>query len=388
MAPAPPTVPAEAPAVVVPLAVALAKAQSIAQRIPVVALAAPPPLPQFAVNREAFRVYVGSLSYDETAAEVHQLFAPFGTILSVELAIEASTGFSRCFCFVEFASEESVKAALIMHDFDIGGRKIKVSRPAGYSSFSSASSASSSSSSAGGQVDVQALLSEALGGPQPQPQPTGEEQKSNSTDQLPVPNVEPPKTKPPRQPRHQQAKPSKHVRVGNVHPEVNAEELQRILAPFGDIEHCSLQAEAHQGAPGDANVAFVLEEGARGLVAALAAQPISLAGLTLTAEFLPSSPPLQPPSSSSEAGRHCVEGRDMVALEDVKAQDPALIADIAHGLRAFGEVLQVELALAGAASEPVVRVFFSSRDEARAARDGIDGRLFGGRNIRASLVHY
>jgi hypothetical protein len=78
----------------------------------------------------------------------------------------------------------------------------------------------------------------------------------------------------------------------------------------------------------------------------------------------------------------------MVALEDVKAQDPALIADIAQGLKAFGEVLQVELALAGAASEPVVRVFFSSRDEARAARDGIDGRLFGGRNIRASLVHY
>ena len=390
-APAPPA-PADVQATVVPLAVALAKAQSIAQSIPVVRLAAP--TPQIAANREAMRVYVGSLSYDETAAEVQQLFAPFGTIISVDLAIEASTGISRCFCFVEFASEESVKAALIMHDFDIGGRKIKVSRPAGYSSFSSASSTSSLTSSAGGQMDVQALLSEALGGPQPQPQPQPqtqtqpqlEEQKSNSApsstpaEQLPAPIAEPAKAKAPRPPRQQQAKPSKFVRVTNVHPEVTAEELQRVLAPFGDIEQCSLQpaAEAYQGAPANASVSFSSEEAAKGLVAATSAQPLTLAGLTLAAEFAPSPP--------SEAGRHCVEGRDMVTLEDVKAQDPALMADIAQGLQAFGKVLQVELALVGAASEPVARVFFSSRAEAQAARDGIDGRLFGGRNIRASLV--
>jgi RNA recognition motif-containing protein len=384
---------------VVPLAVALAKAQSIAQSIPVVRLAAP--TPQIAANREAMRVYVGSLSYDETAAEVQQLFAPFGTIVSVDLAIEASTGISRCFCFVEFASEESVKAALIMHDFDIGGRKLKVSRPAGYSSYSSASSASSLTSSAGGQMDVQALLSEALGGPQPQSQPQpqpqalphpqtqpqAEEQKSNSApsstpaEQLPTPSAEPGRAKAPRPPRQQQAKPSKFVRVRNVHPEVTAEELQRVLAPFGDIEQCSLQpaAEAHnQGMPANASVSFSSEEGAKGLVAATSAQPLTLAGLTLAAEFAPSPP--------SEAGRHCVEGRDMVALEDVKLQDPALMADIAQGLQAFGKVLQVELVLVGAASEPVVRIFFSSRAEAQAARDGIDGRLFGGRNIRASLV--
>ena len=85
----------------------------------------------------------------------------------------------------------------------------------------------------------------------------------------------------------------------------------------------------------------------------------------------------------------------MVSTDDVAEQDRSLIADVAMGLKRYGEALQVELTFATFSSseettrgkgepEPVVRAFFSSRAEAQAAQAGIDGRLFGGRVIKAS----
>ena len=70
------------------------------------------------------RIYVGSLYYDLTASDVSALFESFGDIVKCEMTMDAVTGKSKGFCFIEFRTPEMALAATAMNGFDLAGRKV------------------------------------------------------------------------------------------------------------------------------------------------------------------------------------------------------------------------------------------------------------------------
>lgn len=75
----------------------------------------------------AFKLYVGGLPYSATEDELRDLFAQYGTVLSVAIINDRDTGRSKGFGFVELESAEEGNAAIkALHDTDFGGRNITV----------------------------------------------------------------------------------------------------------------------------------------------------------------------------------------------------------------------------------------------------------------------
>jgi len=73
------------------------------------------------------KIYVGNLSYATGEAELTQLFAGVGTVGTVQVIRDRSTGRSKGFGFVEMENDEEANAAcqtLNQHEFD--GRRLTV----------------------------------------------------------------------------------------------------------------------------------------------------------------------------------------------------------------------------------------------------------------------
>jgi cold-inducible RNA-binding protein len=73
------------------------------------------------------KLYVGNLDYQTQEAELRDLFAQYGEVLSSNIVSDRDTGRSRGFGFVEMGTEEEARAAenaLNGHEFD--GRQLKV----------------------------------------------------------------------------------------------------------------------------------------------------------------------------------------------------------------------------------------------------------------------
>ena len=78
------------------------------------------------------KVYVGNLSTQVTDTQLNELAAPYGTIVSANVATERSTGESKGFGFIEFNSDDEAKAAITGLDGrEVNGKALKVneSRP-------------------------------------------------------------------------------------------------------------------------------------------------------------------------------------------------------------------------------------------------------------------
>ncbi len=73
------------------------------------------------------KLYVGNLGYDVSGPDLEQLFADHGTVDSVNVITDRSTGQSKGFAFVEMSSDAEAGAAIAALDGkDFGGRSIKV----------------------------------------------------------------------------------------------------------------------------------------------------------------------------------------------------------------------------------------------------------------------
>jgi len=73
------------------------------------------------------KLYVGNLGYDVSGPDLEQLFAGHGTVGSVNVITDRSTGQSKGFGFVEMNSDAEAGAAIAALDGkDFGGRTIKV----------------------------------------------------------------------------------------------------------------------------------------------------------------------------------------------------------------------------------------------------------------------
>ena len=82
------------------------------------------------------KLYVGNLGYDVSGPDLEQLFADHGTVDSVNVITDRSTGQSKGFGFVEMSSDAEAQAAIAaLNGKDHSGRALKVNearpRPAG-----------------------------------------------------------------------------------------------------------------------------------------------------------------------------------------------------------------------------------------------------------------
>ena len=82
------------------------------------------------------KIFVGNLNFDTTSAEVEELFAQAGEVVSVSVPTDRATGRPRGFAFVEYANAEDAAAAIERFSgYELGGRKLRVDeageRPAG-----------------------------------------------------------------------------------------------------------------------------------------------------------------------------------------------------------------------------------------------------------------
>ena len=81
-------------------------------------------------------LFVGNMSFQTTESELRELFAPFGQVTRVHMAMDRETGRARGFAFIEMPNdEEAAKAMTALDGKEVGGRNLKVNeaRPKGES---------------------------------------------------------------------------------------------------------------------------------------------------------------------------------------------------------------------------------------------------------------
>jgi cold-inducible RNA-binding protein len=75
----------------------------------------------------ATKLFVGSLAYSVTDAELEEFFAAAGQVVSAKVIIDRDTNRSKGFGFVEMSSEEEAKSAIEQLDGkELNGRAIAV----------------------------------------------------------------------------------------------------------------------------------------------------------------------------------------------------------------------------------------------------------------------
>ena len=71
-------------------------------------------------------IYVGNLPWAATEEQVQDLFAEYGTVLSVKLVSDRETGRARGFGFVEMEDGEAQAAIEALDNYSFGGRTLRV----------------------------------------------------------------------------------------------------------------------------------------------------------------------------------------------------------------------------------------------------------------------
>lgn len=73
------------------------------------------------------RLYVGNLPYSYSDSDMQQAFSAFGTVSSAKVIMEADSGRSKGFGFVEMATPAEAQAAIqALNGQDVGGRSMMV----------------------------------------------------------------------------------------------------------------------------------------------------------------------------------------------------------------------------------------------------------------------
>lgn len=74
------------------------------------------------------KLHIGNLSKQVTDPQLNDLGAPYGTLVSANVAIERSGGASKGFGFLEYGSDDEAHAAMTgLNGRDVNGQALKVS---------------------------------------------------------------------------------------------------------------------------------------------------------------------------------------------------------------------------------------------------------------------
>ncbi|HIW00961.1 MAG TPA: RNA-binding protein [Candidatus Desulfovibrio intestinipullorum] len=71
-------------------------------------------------------IYVGNLPWSATEEQVRELFAPYGTVLSVKLISDRETNRPRGFGFVEMEDASALSAIEALDSKEFGGRTLHI----------------------------------------------------------------------------------------------------------------------------------------------------------------------------------------------------------------------------------------------------------------------
>ena len=85
---------------------------------------------QFSVScaNQRCRLYVGSLHFNLTEADIKQVFEPFGELEFVDLHRDPTTGRSKGYAFVQYKRAEDARMAMEqMEGFELAGRQVSIS---------------------------------------------------------------------------------------------------------------------------------------------------------------------------------------------------------------------------------------------------------------------
>lgn len=73
------------------------------------------------------KLYVGNLGFGVTDGQLQELFAPYGTVASVQVITDRDTGRSKGFGFVEMGTDQEAQAAITgMNGQMVEGRALTV----------------------------------------------------------------------------------------------------------------------------------------------------------------------------------------------------------------------------------------------------------------------
>jgi RNA recognition motif-containing protein len=73
------------------------------------------------------KLYVGNLAYSVTDSTLEQMFAPHGSVQSVQVIMDRDTGRSKGFGFVEMGSDQEAQAAIAaLNGASVDGRNLTV----------------------------------------------------------------------------------------------------------------------------------------------------------------------------------------------------------------------------------------------------------------------
>ncbi|HYT90377.1 MAG TPA: RNA-binding protein, partial [Gemmataceae bacterium] len=73
------------------------------------------------------KLYVGNLGYGVTDSDLEKMFAPHGTVESVQVIMDRDTGRSKGFGFVEMKTDQEAQAAIAgLNGKESGGRALTV----------------------------------------------------------------------------------------------------------------------------------------------------------------------------------------------------------------------------------------------------------------------
>jgi RNA recognition motif-containing protein len=73
------------------------------------------------------KVYVGNVNYDTTEDSLRNLFADYGSVVSLRMITDRETGRYRGFSFVEMDSEDAAQAAIqSLNGTELDGRRLVV----------------------------------------------------------------------------------------------------------------------------------------------------------------------------------------------------------------------------------------------------------------------
>lgn len=89
-------------------------------------LVVPPNLESSGENNLSKKMYVGNLSFEATEEQVRELFAPYGSIESLNMITDRQTGQFRGFCFVEMETSAANAAISALDNHQLDGRTLKV----------------------------------------------------------------------------------------------------------------------------------------------------------------------------------------------------------------------------------------------------------------------
>jgi cold-inducible RNA-binding protein len=79
-------------------------------------------------------LFVGNMNFQTTESDLRELFAPFGQVTRIHMAMDRETGRARGFAFVEMPNDaEAAQAMTGLDGKEVGGRNLKVNeaRPKG-----------------------------------------------------------------------------------------------------------------------------------------------------------------------------------------------------------------------------------------------------------------